>query len=766
MRTPRVDLTTCDDEPIHLIGSIQPDGALVAVDAGNLRVSYASANLSEFLDVSAEEALDLPLSSLLGASAVRIAEACPHRPEHPNLHRPRLFEIARSEADRFSVELMVHRNENHIIFEIQPASRKPAEIWNQDTLRQRIVTELVNPKSMDALASTTAEIVREATGFDRVMIYKFADDGHGEVIAESTEREDSFLGLHYPASDIPEPARRHFRLNLVRVISDIESQASPIQGLPRAVQPDAEAAPLDLTFSKLRAVAPVHIEYLRNMGVRASMSISLVSGSKLWGLVACHHYSAHHLSSSQISFCEILGGAISALLQSLENTVLLERRVAAERMAHELETSFDAHDEVSALVEAHAVKILSLFGAQGLVLRIGGTVRSVGAVPGIQMPIRFLAGNAADGIMTTENLSTHEPLDDEQVAMASGAAYWALSEDNQDWLVLMREEYEHEIRWAGKPEKPEQIGSDGVARLSPRGSFALWRQERRGYSRPFTRVDHDAMGIVRRALFALNSLYRERVAMAAQERAEAEKTRLMLSLLGAERQSSMGELAGALAHELNQPLAAVVNFVNACRQELVNSKLPISDDIERLMDDAVDESSRAADLVRRLRAFIVTGELRRETCDLHAVIAWAAELAVVSHDGSEKIRLHTKLGPEALHVVADTVQIGQVILNLVRNSIAATDTSLNHITLSAERTEESVIVSVKDTGKGIPVWIRDSLFEPFHGSTTKGMGMGLSLCRSIIEAHNGKIWLESAEVGTEVRFSLPLTTGADLAEKN
>lgn len=229
-----------------------------------------------------------------------------------------------------------------------------------------------------------------------------------------------------------------------------------------------------------------------------------------------------------------------------------------------------------------------------------------------------------------------------------------------------------------------------------------------------------------------------------------------MTLLEAARKSSMGELAGSLAHELNQPLAAVSNYVGACRQELYNCGITVPQSILQHIDEAVDEAARAANLVRRLRSFISTGQLTKEMTDLHIVIRQAAELAVVSGDRTCMAQLHTEFDAGIPRLLIDPVQIGQVVLNLVRNSIDAIGERPGDIVLSTELFENRVEIAVRDTGPGIQPEAMQMLFEPFHGSTTDGMGMGLSLCRSIVEAHSGRIWNASTDTGATIRFSLPL----------
>lgn len=752
MSEARADLVSCESEPIHEIGAIQPQGALIAVDTATGMVTHASENLPRYMAVTAEQALDRSVADLIGEKGFEDIARCAVEPRIPHVSQPVFLDFQVS-GKEFHLECTPHRNQSRLILEFEELSDCRVDLWGHDALRQRIISDFIKPSTLDALAAEAADIVRDATGFDRVMVYRFAEDKHGEVIAESTNQPDSFLGLHYPASDIPEPARRHFTLNFIRMIPDINCTPSRILSSSGA---ENGAKPLDLTYSRLRAVAPVHIEYLTNMGVNASMSISLVSNNELWGLVACHHYSRHQLTSSCLRFCELFGGNVSAMLQNLENTHLLQRSVSAEKTAYGLEAAFRTDNRLHKLVRQQSEQLMSLVEAQAMVLRIGDRTETFGRQPPQAIAYESMADQVVDGVATSDNLGSLFDLSDEQTARAAGAAYMQLSEEGDDFLVLVREEYDQIIRWAGKPEKVETVGVDGVKRLSPRGSFALWRQERRGCSKPFSYVDREVLRIIRRALFALNSLNRERAAVFAQNQAEAERTRLRLALLEAERRGSMGELAGALAHELNQPLAAVSNFVSACRQELKNCGLAVPDHLIQMIDDAVEESTRAADLVRRLRNFISTGELQLEEFDLHPIIVQAAELAYITNGRPANVTIETRFDSKIPPITADTVQIGQVVLNLVRNSIEAIGHESGRVTIHTALVDKFVEFAIVDTGSGFPPEVLDTLFTPFHASKTSGMGMGLSLCHSIITAHGGRIWQTPRKDGAELRFTLPV----------
>ncbi len=756
-----VDLTSCDTEPIHLIGAIQPIGVLLAVDPVGHTIAFASDNTQEMFGHACGELLGRPLAALLGEANCEALRARNLQPTAPDLLRPWFLTLEKPCGAAADLECYPHVHDGWLILEFVPVETNSAVMWETELVRQRIISELIQPETLTELAQVGAQIVREVTGFDRVMIYRFAEDKHGEVIAESTIRSDSFLGLHYPASDIPDPARRHFALNVIRIIPDINAVPVPILTRSGSIADEASGSPLDLTFSKLRAVAPVHVEYLNNMGVGGSMSISLTSNHELWGLVACHHYAPITLSWSTMRFCELIGGTISALLQSLENTIKLRHSIRAEKTAFAIEREARLGRPLRDVIRDYAEELMDQCSAQGLVLSLDNNVYRTGLTPPSADGYMALKRALVEGIATSDQLNGKIGAAAEDATEISGAAMMELSDDGRDWLVLFRRSYAHTIRWAGKPDKVGTRLDDGSIRLSPRGSFALWSEERRGRSKPFSETDLEMLRITRRALFAVNSLDRERGAVRAQIAAEAEEARLRLVLLDSDRHRSMGELAAALAHELNQPLTAVTNYVNACRQELRNSRFNVPERVDQLMDRAVSESSRAADLVRRLRNFIRQGQVALEPMDLHAVIRQAAELALVA-SGEKRCEVVFHLDADLPEILADPVQIGQVFLNLFRNSLTAMRGCPTRIlTVSTRRLESMVRVSVKDTGTGIPEDMIDSLFEPFHNSTTSGMGIGLSICRSIVEAHGGRIWTQTSNGETEFIFTLKIHGSPD-----
>ncbi|PRC42925.1 histidine kinase, partial [Mycobacterium sp. ITM-2017-0098] len=345
-----IDLDNCAREPIHIPGSIQPRGVLAVVRESDFTVRQVSANVAEMLGRSADAVLGRHLSELMGSGQAALIEKAASTLGDLRQRNPIECDVDVA-GERRAFDAILRREPGGVLLvELEIAyGERPYSFPNTYQAVRGAVEDLNRSTTMTELYDTTARAVRDLTGFDRVMVYRYDEDYNGEVVAES-KRDDlnSFLGLHYPATDIPAQARALYEKNWIRLISDVNYTPAP---LVPAIDPEV-GTPLDLTYATLRSVSPIHVEYLQNMGVHASMSISLLRHGQLWGLIACHHYSGPHLPpfGTRVA-AEFLGSTLSLRLVDQFEDDELHRRLTAQEVLNTLTaaTMDDGNTLVSAL---------------------------------------------------------------------------------------------------------------------------------------------------------------------------------------------------------------------------------------------------------------------------------------------------------------------------------------------------------------------------------------------------------------------------------
>lgn len=476
---PAADLDTCEAEPIHIPGAIQPHGVLLALD-DDLRVVMASVNVAEQLGVRAEDAVGRPLADVVGAD---LAAAVSGRMAAELSGEPLVFPLAQLPSSAaladVTADVKLHRSGARLVVELEPIGTVTFSMSYQST--RAAMARLAATTSVHALADQLAREVRSVLGFDRVMVYRFDEEWNGEVIAED-RREDlnSFAGLHYPASDIPAQARRLYTINWTRLIADVHYDPVPLH----PVFDPATGAPLDLSFSTLRSVSPIHLEYLGNMGVGASMSLSLVIDDELWGLVACHHYSgAHRPSHDARAAAEFLGQVTSQLMAERAQSDAREARLATHLLVGEMSRRLTAsvEDPIDAMLSDPAV--LEVTGATAVAACYGGVIRTRGDVPGAEelWKIATALHTPDEYVTQSDRLGDLIPdLDDRESAPAGALR---IGSEADRWMLWLRPELPQVVDWGGDPtNKLLAANEDGSVRLSPRKSFEKWRQLVRGRS--------------------------------------------------------------------------------------------------------------------------------------------------------------------------------------------------------------------------------------------------------------------------------------------
>ncbi|MEB0093031.1 HWE histidine kinase domain-containing protein [Pseudomonas sp. CCI4.2] len=484
------NLNECDREPIHRLARVQTFGFLIGVSHDWL-ITHVSANLSNFLPFSAESVIGKPLGDIVPL---------------PTLHALRnglQFMASADSVERvFGEPLLpdqlfdfaIHYSGSSIVIEAEPA----ATVHRADsapTLRAMIM-RLQRPGDLLTLCKEAVRQIRALTGYDRVMVYRFEQDGTGEVIAEKAATGmTAFLGLRYPAGDIPQQARALYVRNSLRIIADVSDWGAII--LQDPVNPT-----LDLSLSVLRSVSPVHLEYLSNMGVAASLSISIIHQGQLWGLIACHHGVSGPLSLEIRTTAELFGQMFSLMLESRERDTELKQSLYKRALHDQLIARLSTVTPIFKGLGNALDDFAGLIDCDGVGLCIDGRVRISGYTPDEQAfyaMTGFLNHAAtADGFSTCALASVY-PVGDKFVEAAAGVLAIPLSLTPGDYLVFFRRQWRHSVNWAGNPDK-SVVATDDGERLTPRKSFAVWSEQVEGQSRPWTDGDHAVARHLRTAL--------------------------------------------------------------------------------------------------------------------------------------------------------------------------------------------------------------------------------------------------------------------------
>jgi len=492
-------LKVCASEPIHQIGSIQPAGVLLAVERDSFIVRAASQNLESILHLPADQAIGLPLSGLIGEEQLVWLHTLISL---GHWEGAKVWSVALPAGDKvLTHDAQVFLAGDLFIIEIEQWQAPTGDVFHNLFIPIRdALWKLDSETDLDHYAQMAVEQVRVLTGFDRVMMYRFDSNWDGEVIAESkTEDADSYLGNRFPASDIPPQARELYTRNLVRVIADVNAEPVP---LVSAAGP-ATGQPIDLSHSWLRSMSPVHVEYLRNMGVCASLSISLVQNDRLWGLIACHHFTPRYVGLRSRELDEFIGRVVSLKLINMDTVERDAMGLSIRELLHELTSLIRASDDLDSVIVLLKDKLLGLVRSVGAVVTIDGTRHVLGTVPPapvLDHLVELLKARPVAPVFCTDDLGRLV----EQAGLdisdaASGVLLAPLDHQLNNFVIWFRPGIMRTLRWAGNPKKSLIRDASGV-RISPRTSFATWIQTYHDKSLPWSQVEIDAANSLSLAL--------------------------------------------------------------------------------------------------------------------------------------------------------------------------------------------------------------------------------------------------------------------------
>jgi two-component system, chemotaxis family, sensor kinase Cph1 len=728
-----------DQEPIKFISFTQPHGVFLSIKEPELTILQVSNNTLQFLGFAPEYLLNQPLSKLIDNEQINIFRDYLSQQDLQSTN-PIEFPI-KIAGQNIDFDGVIHRNKDVLILELEPRILDKSQVFFKFyPLIKLAISKLKGADDLHNVCQILVQEVRKITGFDRVMLYKFDDDGHGYVIAEEKINHiESYLGLHYPESDIPRVARELFTSNYTRLIPD--TSAETIEIIPR--NNPITNQPTDLTNSMLRSASTCHIQYLHNMGVGASLTISLIKNQKLWGLIACHHQSPKYLPYEIRSACEILGQMASLELANKEDKEDSEYQIYLTSIQAKLVEYMSIDENFIHGLISKEINILNLVNAQGAVICFNNEYINIGNTPtqkDIQNLVAWIGENLKEPIFYTNHLYQFYPDAEKFHNLASGLMVISISRSQKNYILWFRPEALQTVDWAGNPYQTftEIEDKNKNIQLSPRQSFALWKEIVYLKSLPWKSSEISA------ALELRNSI----IGVILRKVDE-------LEILNRDLERSNNELdsfAYIASHDLKEPLRGIHNYSNFLIEDYGET---IDEDGQAKLRTLIRLTQRMEDLIDSLLHFSRLGriDLSMQPVNLNEILDNILDLLSARIE-QEKIEIRI---PKSLpRIYGDRTQISEVFNNLISNAIKYGDKDKKWIEISYLEDSNPLILSVKDNGIGIENKHFQTIFRIFkrlHGPNKYGggTGAGLSIVQKIVEKHGGKIWVESI-YGEETTF--------------
>jgi light-regulated signal transduction histidine kinase (bacteriophytochrome) len=723
VRVGALDLAGCADEPIRVPGAIQPHGRLLVVSVHDRRVAAYSSNWAGRDGAEAGlRATNFDIDQLQagdGPTALGIVQV--HDGAfHASVHRMGPFAIVEFEAVTYDYGTQ-------------------APIY---TLARTFLPRMQRAEMVLQLAELAVEEIQRLTGFGRVLLYRFDTEGNGQVLAEAAdEGYERYLGHRFPAEDIPAQARELYRLNRIRLIPD--ANYTPVDLV--CVQPGLEPRSIDLSYAALRSVSPIHLEYMRNMGTLASMSVSIVVAGKLWGLISCHDHAPRALGFATRAACEHLGSLLSMQIEAKEDNAAVATRLELRKLTLEIVSHLADSDSTLQRVLAEPVPLLRLADASGVAVVLNDQCWTSGETPGsedIEIISNWVAAQK-DVVAYTDWLAEACP-SAAGPGQPAGVMALSISQVHRHQLIWFRPELVQTIRWAGEPSKQPR-SSDG--RIHPRRSFASWVQQLRGRSSPWLPEQVTAVTELRQALIGIVLRRAEEMAEVATELGRVNK--------------ELEAFSYTVSHDLRAPMRHIAGYVDLV---LDAEGKNMGERAKRYLSHVKEAAAYSGHLVDALLDFSRMGRaaLKRHWVDTEALV----DELVAEYGRQEAGRaIRWQVDKPLPRVWADPFLLQVALRNLLGNACKYTRGKPEPaIVIRAVSRPEGTGLEVEDNGVGFQMKYVHKLFGVFQrlhqAEEYEGAGIGLASVRRIIERHGGQVWAHGEPgVGARFGFLLPPPAG-------
>ena len=712
-----VNITNCDREPIHIIEQAQQHGVILIIDYKNNKILQASNNCSNLLNLAVEQIVGKPLENVFPKA---ISETIFNKIENQESLYP--HELSFKNQKFLAIPHLTENQE--LIIDIEPFGETINPILFQEELT-KILKEIKDTDPVKVMCHQAVSLIKDLYDYDRVMMYRFDEEWNGEVIAEIKEEKlESWLGLHYPATDIPKPARQIFLKQGVRMISDVNYQ--PAQLLPELNKK------INLSKSELRGVSPIHIEYLKNMNVGASLTAAIILNGELWGLIACHHYQPKFINYHQRQSCKFLVQVFSNKLALKETNTFLEKMNSSEEIRKKLLIQMNSIDNNTEALSKFTPKFTDLISCSGGAIYNENQITLIGKTPSekqVKKIISKVIKKQSESIFQTKQLNRFYEKATNFTETASGVLSIRIG-DEHNYVLWFRPQESATVDWGGNPEKKGYI-KDGIQFLHPRKSFKRWTEKLSGIAKPWKTYDIEAAANLQDTI--INVLVRKQ---------KDEIKNLNDSLV--EVNKELETFSYSVSHDLRAPLRGIDGYSRI----LINNYLDKLDEYGQNALKTILSSAEEMDLlIEDILSYAKVGQNKLNIttfCLKNFLESIISSQNIKSTNPNTKITIEEDLP----NITGDKRMLSQVFSNLISNAVKYSSKQEEpEIHIGAQQEGNKIFYFVKDNGVGFDPNFKNKIFDVFSRANSSqdfsGSGIGLATVKKVIDKHEGEIWAES-----------------------